>query len=92
MAHDDDFWNTWSVLNALKKGKTLMLWLIDGQAKILENEDSSTDPDVGQDAKFAFEVDITPNGGPYLGGTFRFKVHTILKLIAVWYSSMQKRL
>lgn len=46
----------------------------DGQAKILENEDSSTDPDVGQDAKFAFEVDITPNGGPYLGGTFRFKI------------------
>lgn len=46
----------------------------DGQAKILENEDSSTDPDVGQFAKFAFEVDITPNGGPYLGGTFRFKI------------------
>lgn len=46
----------------------------DGQAKILENEGSPTDPDVGEDAKFAFQVDITPNGGPYLGGTFRFKI------------------
>ena len=48
--------------------------ILDGQAKIIDGEESSSDPSGEVDAKFTFEVDITPNGGPYLGGTFRFKV------------------
>lgn len=76
-------WHYFSIIDALgrctKRGNSCHCHL-DGQARIVMEGESGAHDSNEEENKFRFEVDITPSGGPYQGGTFRFEVTTRMSL------------